>query len=573
MGGDMNEWLKKSIDQLKALWGKWSMVQKLILAAVVVVAVVGIVLMLHVSATPSMVPLITAPITDQDKLDKISVRLDEEGVEHTITAEGLILVPDKRTAQRMVSILAREDLIPADTSPWDIFKMDRWTLTDFERNVNLRRAITENLEQHIEALEDVDNAQVTLVLPEDKLFQEDQNPVTASVIITPRPGSDITQSRSKIEGIVKLVRLAVEGLKDENIVISDQRGVVLNDFADMADFDRLELSKRQLDQKQRLEATYKNQIFTEMSQIFGSDRVSILKVDIDLDFRKETVSTEEHFPVTTVEDNPNTPYNEREYVLSIPRSSEIVKEEFKGTGFNPEGPPGQEGQTPPAYKDMNNLVGNYNKNSEIINQEVNTRNIVEEKSPWTIRRITVGVAVDGVWRWSYNENGTVKLDTDGSIEREYTPVSDEDLNKAQTLIEHAVGFNRERGDSVTVQHIQFDRSNQFAQEDEHFRAQKRLQQAILYSIIGLAVIIVAFIVFRLISRELERRRRLREEELARQHQMMREAALRNAEEEEMEVAMSVEERARMEMQENAINMAREHPEDVAQLIRTWLAEE
>jgi flagellar M-ring protein FliF len=222
---------------------------------------------------------------------------------------------------------------------------------------------------------------------------------------------------------------------------------------------------------------------------------------------------------------------------------------------------------------MNNLVGNYNKNSEIINQEVNTRNIVEEKSPWTIRRITVGVAVDGVWRWSYNENGTVKLDTDGSIEREYTPVSDEDLNKAQTLIEHAVGFNRERGDSVTVQHIQFDRSNQFAQEDEHFRAQKRLQQAILYSIIGLAVIIVAFIVFRLISRELERRRRLREEELARQHQMMREAALRNAEEEEMEVAMSVEERARMEMQENAINMAREHPEDVAQLIRTWLAEE
>ena len=37
--------------------------------------------------------------------------------------------------------------------------------------------------------------------------------------------------------------------------------------------------------------------------------------------------------------------------------------------------------------------------------------------------------------------------------------------------------------------------------------------------------------------------------------------------------MSVEERARLEMQENAINMAREHPEDVAQLIRTWLVEE
>jgi flagellar M-ring protein FliF len=37
--------------------------------------------------------------------------------------------------------------------------------------------------------------------------------------------------------------------------------------------------------------------------------------------------------------------------------------------------------------------------------------------------------------------------------------------------------------------------------------------------------------------------------------------------------MSVEERKRMELQENAINMAKEHPEDVAQLIRTWLLEE
>ena len=67
----------------------------------------------------------------------------------------------------------------------DIFafsrKMDRWTVTDFEREVNLRQAITRNLKEHIEAIEDVDRAEVTLVLPETTLFQEDQDPVTASV--------------------------------------------------------------------------------------------------------------------------------------------------------------------------------------------------------------------------------------------------------------------------------------------------------------------------------------------------------------------------------------------------------
>ena len=451
--------------------------------------------------------------------------------------------------------------------------MDRWSLTDFERNINLRQAITVNLEDHIEALDDVDSAKVTLVLPEDKLFAEDQNPVTASVIITPRPGTDIVSNRKKIEGIVKLVQFAVEGLIDDNIVISDYRGTVLNNFGDLADFDRLELSGRQLKQKQSLESSYKEQIFRELAQIFGKDRMSITKVEIDLDFTKETVSTEEHFPITTKIDNPSTPYDESDFVLSISRSSENLLEEFRGTGFNPEGPPGQEGQTPPAYKDLDNLVGEYTKTSAIVNEEINTRSIYEEKSPWEIKRITVGAAIDGIWKRIYSEKGEIQFENGGIIKREYTPVSDEEIKKAQSLIEHAIGFDKARGDSVAVQHIQFNRAEQFDKEDEEFRNQKRIQQAVLYSIIGVAVIIVAFIIFRIISREMERRRRLREEELARQHQMMREAALKSAEEEEMDVAMSVEERARMEMQENAINMAREHPEDVAQLIRTWLVEE
>ncbi len=569
----MNEWFKKFRDQIKILWGKWSLIQKIILFTIVGVTLTGLVLLANFSASPNMVLLITSPISDAQKLQEISVRLDEEGVEHKITEEGRIYVSDRKTAQRMVAILMREDLIPAETSPWDIFKMDRWSLTDFERNINLRQAITVNLEDHIEALDDVDSAKVTLVLPEDKLFAEDQNPVTASVIITPRPGSDIVSNRKKIEGIVKLVQFAVEGLVDDNIIISDYRGTVLNNFGDLADFDRLELSGRQLKQKQLLENSYKDQIFSELAHIFGKDRISITKVDIALDFRKETVNTEEHFPISTKIDNPSTPYDESAFVLSIPRSSENISEEFRGTGFNPEGPPGQEGQTPPAYKDLDNLVGEYTKTSAIVNEEINTRNIYEEKSPWEIKRITVGAAIDGIWKRIYSDKGEVQFENGGIIKREYTPVSDEEIKKAQSLIEHAIGFDKARGDSVIVQHIQFNRAEQFDKEDEELRNRKRVQQAVLYSIIGVGIIIVAFIIFRVISREMERRRRLREEELARQHQMMREAALKSAEEEEMDVAMSVEERARMEMQENAINMAREHPEDVAQLIRTWLVEE
>jgi len=88
-----------------------------------------------------------------------------------------------------------------------------------------------------------------------------------------------------------------------------------------------------------------------------------------------------------------------------------------------------------------------------------------------------------------------------------------------------------------------------------------------------AFLLVAFIVFRLASRELERRRRIAEEKRALEQQMLRENAIRQAEEQNIEVSMSVEEKKRMDLQEHAINMAKEHPEDVAQLIRTWLREE
>jgi len=569
----MNEWLRQLINQIKTLWGKWSLTQKVILFSIVGVAVLAIILIAVFSSAPTMVTLIGTPITDENNLARIVTVLDEEGVPYTVSPENMIYVEDQTTARRIRAILIREDLIPPRTDPWAIFDVERWTLTDFERDVNLQRALTKNLEQHILALDDVDAASVTLVVPKSELFQEDQNPVSASVIITPKPGSDITENRKKIEGIVRIIKFAVAGLEDENIVITDQNGLQLNDFTGLEDVDRIEIARRELRTKKELEQQYKAEILAALRTIFSFDRVEIVKLDIDLDMSKQTVNTEEHFPVTMKKDNPRTPFDESEVIPSITLSKEVTEEHFEGTGFNPEGPPGQEGQTPPSYKDMSNLVGKYDQSSLIQNEVVNKKSTYEEKSPWSIERITTGVAIDGVWRRVYNEDGEVQVNPDGSIMREYTPVSEEDLRKAESLIKDAVGYDRDRGDSVTVEHIPFDRTSQFATEDEELRRQRQVRTTIISIIIGLGAIIFVAILYRLIAKELERRRRLREEELARQHQAMREAALRRAEEEGAEVELSVEERARMEMQENAINMAREHPEDVAQLIRTWLLEE
>jgi flagellar M-ring protein FliF len=569
----MNERLRALLAQIKTLWGKWSATQKAILFSVLGVAVLAVVLISLFSAAPSMIPLIGVPIKDQGARDRIVTVLDTEGVKYKLTQDNMIYVENEKTARRIRAILFREDLIPPQVDPWAIFDVERWTTTDFERDVNLQRAITKSLEQHILALDDVDAVSVNLVVPKKELFEEDQKEVSASVIITPKPGSDLETDRKKIGGIQKLIKYAVAGLKDENIVITDQEGLVLNDFEGLKEIDRVELARKELRTKKDLEQQYKAEILKSLRGMFGPDRVQIVKIDILLDMSKQTINTEEHFPVTMKKDNPRTPYDESVVVPSITLSKEVKEERFEGTGFNPEGPPGQEGQTPPAYKDLSNLVGKYDQSSMIQNEVVNKRSTLEERAPWAISRITAAVAIDGVWKQVYNAKGQLEVNLDGSIKREYTPVSESDLKKAEALIRDAVGYNRDRGDSVTVEQLQFDRNRQFREEDQALRHERQLRTTILSVIIGLAGLLAAIVLYRLLVKEMERRRRLKEEELARQHQAMREAALRRAEEEGAEVELSVEDRARMEMQENAINMAREHPEDVAQLIRTWLLEE
>ena len=566
------EMFRKLITQAGGLWSKGSMLQRGILVGIVLVVIVGIGTLVSVSSAPTLVPLINTPIRDDDARDRIIIRLDEEGVRATVSPAGIIQVADAQTARRMRGILFRENLIPQGTDPWAIFDRERWTITDFERNVNLRRAITQMLTDHIRALDDVDNASVTIVIPEDRLFVSERNPVTASISITPRPGSDITENRRKIEGIQRLIRFAIEGLRDENIVITDHRGNILNDFANMADFDRQTLTERQHRWTQRLEAEYRARILTSLQRTFGDDRVREIDIRFDIDFSQGSVFTEEVFPITIRPRTPGLPFDDSELLAYVPRSMATSETFWEGTGFMPEGPAGVEGHVPPVYRDMQNLFGRVRQETLQVNHELNTRRIQEERAP-QIDRVTVAVNIDGTWRKRFDERRRAVFTEDGSIERIYTPISAEDLRATQILIQDAIGFDAARGDSVSVHNIQFYRAAQFAEEDAAYIRARQMENAIMIFLIGLAVLLITFILVRTISREIERRKRLEAEERARREEALRQQALLQAEEEGMDISISVEERTRMELQESVINMTREHPEDAAQLIRTWLLED
>ena len=221
---------------------------------------------------------------------------------------------------------------------------------------------------------------------------------------------------------------------------------------------------------------------------------------------------------------------------------------------------------------MSNVIGRQTETGVTQNFLVNTDNISETVHP-TIDRVTVSVNVDGTWSKKYDKNHNPIFDDEGRIVREYTPVPKEELEDIADLVEGAIGYDRAKKYLVVVKNVQIDRQDEFDAEDEAYRKARQTRMTIICILIGIAVVLLVFILYRFISREIERRRRIKAEEERRRQEMARIMALQNAQEEGMEVTMSVEERRRAELQENAISMAKEHPEDVAMLIRTWLMEE
>lgn len=565
----MNEWFKKLLDQTKALWAKWTLVQKIILIGIVVVIIGVIIAVSKISSTPTTYPLFQTAITDENARDDILFRLDQENVEYTVSATGIISVPDKSTARRMKAILNQEGLVPSSIDPWDFLDVERWTTTDFERNLNKRNAIIGEVQQLIMSLDDIDDANLSISIPEKTTFTADQNPTTASVVITPSPGSDIATNKKKIAGIKSLIKRAVDGLTDENITILDRAGNNLGDLEGMEEIDRITVVEKQQKLIAQLEAQYRVKVLSLLQNIYGNDRVRDLNIKIDMDMSEKKIESTEYLPITIKPDNPDTPYDDSEYKDSLVLSSETVTKTSKGTVYNPEGPAGVEGQNPPVYSDMTNTYTLTEEKGEKVNNVINSSQTSEVKSPEMGRR-TVSVNIDGVWTRNYDENGKLILGTEGWT---FTPVSDEEVAEALALVQNAVGYDRERGDSVTVSRIRIDRTAEHDAIDEELRRKEQMQKTIIYICIGVTAVLLAFIIFRFISREVERKRRLKEEALLRQHQMEREKTLWEAEQAGMEVTMSIEERERAELQETAIAMAKEHPEDIAMLIRTWLTEE
>jgi len=561
----MPEALQNIINQATELWNRLDTVKKATLGGILAVVAIAYFSMGAFSARPpkevlyeNLNPSDYAAITKS--LDAMNVSWSGSGTS-TIYVDG-----EKR--QLVVTRLAQENLIPAGVEGWEIFNMSRWDETTFDKDVKLHRAIKGSLEQMLMTLDYVKKAKIELAVPKQNNFLTDSEPVKASVLLVLRPGVE-SISRKQVMGIKNLIYRSVPNLKRENITIADQNG---KEFVEPDEIDeaqrKLDLVDRKKQFEERERRKWSDEIGGRLEKFYPSDRINIIRVALDINW--DEVTEKQHLvqPVESSPEDPDTPYPDRELMPNgtLTLSENSRNERFRGNGFTPGGPTGTEQQLPPGYRDLDYQRSEYGNNDVIKNYDYNRVDRDVTRQPWESRARSIAVAVDGQWK-------KVGVKEDGSgYKREYIPPSDEELKTLEKLLKASILYKSSRGDQIVVSHLQKDRNSEHANEDEELRKELVMQRMLIVSGVALGVFILIYLLYRSIKKEIARRRRLREEELAAQQQLMREAALRVADEGAVEVELSVDERARRELLENAMNLAREKPEQVAKLLRTWLAD-
>ena len=565
----MQDFINKLISQVKNIFSKTTKVQKAIVIGILVVALGAIIATIILSSRRTGTLLFQKALSQEDARNVISV-LEASNIKYQYR-NGFITLNNMSDKAKAELELVKEGKMPTSLDGWELFDSPRIGITDVELDINKRRSLTKAITQLLTKLEFVQEATVDLAFPKKEYLTDVDAPVTASVVIKAEPfKEEILRDPKTVRGLQRLIAMGVDKLQPEFVTITDSVGLVLTDFTDEAANLKLKVAQEELKIVDRERKKIENKIRQTLGRIY-TNRVETT-IALELIWDEVTITNNSVMPIVLKEDDPSTPYDDSIITNKVQVSSRTVTEDWKGQQFIPQGAAGAEENVPPGYKDKTDRWQTYTKTDTQDNYELSKRYEAIKKGSYQIGKISAAVALDGRWTRVYDERGNPIITNGTSYVREYHPVSAEEIRNVTSLVQAAIGYNLKRGDQVSVTHLQFDHWDRFDAEDARIMRNNFIKKTLVIAMISLLSLFILVLIVRAIQKELARRRRLREEELERKQMEMRRQAMMNVNEEPI-TEMNLEDAARKKLMEEVIRVSHERPEDVAQLLRTWMADD
>ncbi len=454
-----------------------------------------------------------------DQLDQMKVpyRVSDGGTSILVSSSD---VPDVRIR------LAAAGFPRSGSVGFEIFDKTNLGMTDFLQKVNYRRALEGELAKSIASLEEVSAARVHIVIPENRLFKQDQKATTASVLVKVRSGS---LGRGKVAAITHLVASAVEGLDASRVTVLDQNGTLLSAAEDESSLGAM--SNRQLELQKDVEMYLQDKSQSLLDGVLGA-RKAIVRVNATLNFEQAEKTVEQYDPEN----------------LAIVSQEQTVE---KTSDNNTDAEGGKSG-------------GQTSKENTLTNYEVNKTVQKIVSAVGTIQRLTVSVIVDGTYSKPEGAGTGAGADQPAT----FTPRSQEELDRIGALVKSAVGIQPERNDHVEVVSVAFDNSQLQEDRKELEKIEKRefyydIARKVGY---GIAILAALFIGFKILKKAGRMLGGLTSGTAAAGDLSGVPSIIDD------KIPALVPERRKARLSDQMINVAKERPDEIARVIKTMMVE-
>ncbi len=360
---------------------------------------------------------------------------------------GAILVPANQVHDARLK-LASQGLPKGGNVGFELMENQKLGISQFLEQVNFQRALEGELARSIQAVSSVQTARVHLAIPKASVFVREQQKPTASVLLNLYPGRVLDQQQ--VSAIVHLVASSIPELPAKNVTIIDQNGNLLSDTSKQTANNNLDPS--QLKYVQDFQLSIVKKIESIISPIVGPQNVRA-EATADIDFSRSEQAAETY--------RPNSP----------PEASSIRSQqtsESYGKPANASGIPGALSNQPPvpatapittAAQDgtagaTNNAANTgLTQKDSTLNFEVDKTIRYTQQAMGGLKRLSVAVVVNH------------KTETDKSGKTTTRPLTDIEKNQITDLVREAMGFNKERGDTLNVVNSPFASPEKVKAED------------------------------------------------------------------------------------------------------------
>ena len=478
------------------------------------------------------------------------------------TAGTSILVPSDKVYDTRLA-LASQGLPKGSVSGFEAMDSQKLGITQFQEQINYQRALEGELVRSIQSISAVQSARVHLAIPKPSIFIREKQTPSASIVLN-LFGSR-TLSEPQINGIVHLVASSLPNMNPEDVSIVDQSGRLLTGKTQLESG----LNPSQLAYTNQIEQSLTSRIVDILTPVFGSNNIRAT-VTANMDYSTSERTDEIYKP-----NGDNTQATIR---------SQQISESNDGTGKNPQGVPGVMANTPPGEAAAN--IGQ-NPQEALANRDKATQDQTNSSSR---KDSTVNYEVDKSVQYTKSQVGKIerlsaavvvnfKTITDPKGETRQVPLTPEEITQLDTLVKQAIGFNEERGDAVNVVNQAFtqveEESIPIWAQQETIDLAKSLGMPIA---IALIAAILVFGIFRPMMRPVEpglfqdgpellpgQRTPLLtnqvggESDIELLEQLQREGTLPGMN--------------RQEKLEKLRNLAKEHPQIVASIVKNWISGE